>query len=79
MAATPIALKEANIKVYASVLMNNSVSLEEKAVALNALYDFFVNPFKNTDVYNEFGLGVYYRDEASGDIKTTQVPAPIVP
>ena len=31
--AAPIALKEADIKVYASVLMNNSVSLDEKAVA----------------------------------------------
>ena len=43
--AAPIALKEADIKVYASVLMNNSVSLDEKAVALTAIYDFFVNPY----------------------------------
>ena len=77
--AAPIALKEANIKVYASVLMNNSVSLEEKAVALTAIYDFFVNTYTNTEVYNEFGLGVYFRDSISGDIKTTQVPAPVVP
>lgn len=77
--AAPIALKEANIKVYASVLMNNSVSLEEKAVALTALYDFFVNSYNNTDVYNAFGLGVYFRDQVSGDVKTTHVPAPIVP
>jgi hypothetical protein len=70
----PIALKEANIKVYASVLMNNSVSLEEKAVALTKLYNFFIDAFDNTTVYNEFGLGVYFRDEVSGDIKTTQVP-----
>lgn len=74
MAAAPIALKEANIKVYASVLMNNSASLEEKAVALTELYDFFVNTNNNTNVYNTFGLGVYFREEASGDIKTTQVP-----
>lgn len=79
MAAAPIALKEADIKVYASVLMNNSVSLDEKAVALTALYDFFVNTNSNTNVYNTFGLGVYFREEASGDIKTTHVPAPIVP
>lgn len=72
--AAPIALKEANIKVYASVLMNNSASLEEKAVALTELYDFFVNTNNNTNVYNTFGLGVYFREEASGDIKTTQVP-----
>jgi hypothetical protein len=77
--AAPIALREADIKVYASVLMNNSVSLDEKAVALTAIYDFFVNPYTNTDVYNEFGLGVYFRDSISGDIKTTHVPAPIVP
>ena len=74
MAATPIALKEADIKVYASVLMNNSVSLDEKAVALNALYDFFINTNTNTAVYNTFGLGVYFRDTVSGDIKTTKVP-----
>ena len=43
------------------------------------LYDFFVNPYNNTDVYNEYGLGVYFRDTVSGDIKTTHVPAPIVP
>jgi hypothetical protein len=79
MAAAPIALKEANIKVYASVLMNNSVSLEEKAVALTELYNFFNNSYKPEEAYRAFGLGVYYRDEASGDIKTTQVPAPIVP
>ena len=30
-------LREADIKIYASVLMNNSVSLDEKAVALNDL------------------------------------------
>ena len=72
--AAPIALRESNIKVYASVLMDNSVSLEEKAVALTAIYDFFVNPYTNTEVYNEFGLGVYFRDSVSGDIKTTQVP-----
>jgi hypothetical protein len=78
--AAPIALKEANIKVYASVLMNNSVSLDEKAVALTALRDFFVNSQNtNTNVYNEFGLGVYFRDAVSGDIKTTHVPAPLVP
>ena len=79
MAAAPIALREADIKVYASVLMNNSVSLDEKAVALTALYDFFVNSYNNTDVYNEYGLGVYFRDSISGDIKATHVPAPIVP
>lgn len=72
--AAPIALKEADIKVYASVLMNNSVSLDEKAVALTALYDFFVNSYNNTNVYNTFGLGVYFRDTVSGDIKTTKVP-----
>jgi len=72
--AAPIALRESNIKVYASVLMDNSVSLEEKAVALNALYDFFVNTNTNTDIYNTFGLGVYFRDEDSGDVKTTHVP-----
>jgi hypothetical protein len=77
MAAAP-ALKEADIKVYASVLMNNSVSLDEKAVALTALYDFFVNTNSNTNVYNTFGLGVYFREEGSGDIKTTHVPT-IVP
>jgi hypothetical protein len=71
-----IALKEADIKVYASVLMNNSVSLDEKAVALTALYNFFVDTNTNTSVYNTFGLGVYFREEASGDIKTTHVPAP---
>jgi hypothetical protein len=72
--AALIALKEANIKVYASVLMNNSVSLEEKAVALNALYAFFINTSNNFNIYNEFGLGVYFRDGESGDIKTTHVP-----
>jgi len=77
--AAPIALKEADIKVYASVLMNNSVSLEEKAVALNALYDFFIDTNTNTDVYNTFGLGVYFRDSVSKDVKTTHVPAPEVP
>ena len=79
MAAAPIALKEANIKVYASVLMNNSVSLEEKAVALTELYDFFNEAYTNKEAYELFGLGVYFRDKISGDIKTTQVPAPIVP
>jgi hypothetical protein len=74
MAATPIALKEANIKVYASVLMNNSVSLEEKAVALTELYNFFKEAYTNKDVYELFGLGVYFRDSVSGEIKTTQVP-----
>jgi hypothetical protein len=77
--AAPIALKEADIKVYASVLMNNSVSLDEKAVALNALYDFFISTNSNTDVYNTFGLGVYFRDSISGDVKTTHVPTVIVP
>lgn len=72
--AAPIALRESNIKVYASVLMDNSVSLEEKAVALNALYDFFVSTNSNTNIYNAFGLGVYYRDSESEDIKTTHVP-----
>jgi hypothetical protein len=75
----PIALKEANIKVYASVLMNTSVSLDEKAVALTELYNFFNETYTNKKAYESFGLGVYYRDKASGDIKTTQVPAPLVP
>lgn len=75
----PIALKEADIKVYASVLMNNSVSLDEKAVALTALYDFFNETYTNKEAYELFGLGVYFRDKISGDIKTTHVPAPIVP
>jgi len=69
-----VVLREANIKVYASVLMDNSVSLDEKAVALNALYAFFINTSSNLYVYNEFGLGVYFRDGESGDIKTTHVP-----
>jgi len=72
--AAPIALRESNIKVYASVLMDNSVSLEEKAVALNALCNFFIITNSNTNIYNTFGLGVYFRDEDSGDIKTTHVP-----
>ena len=69
-------LREADIKVYASVLMNNSVSLEEKAVALNELYDKFSCGDNNTNAYNAYGLGVYFRDSISGDIKTTHVPAP---
>jgi len=69
--AAPIALRESNIKVYASVLMDNSVSLEEKAVAL---CNFFIITNSNTNIYNTFGLGVYFRDEDSGDIKTTHVP-----
>jgi hypothetical protein len=69
-----IVLRESNIKVYASVLMDNSVSLDEKAVALDALCAFFIDPSNNLNVYNEFGLGVYFRDGESGDIKTTHVP-----
>lgn len=74
-------LREADIKVYASVLMNNSVSLDEKAVALNELYQIFAYncTSNNSNVYNVFGLGVYFRDTASGDIKTTHVPASIFP
>ena len=72
--AESVVLREANIKVYASVLMDNSVSLDEKAVALNALYAFFINTSSNLNVYNEFGLGVYFRDGESGDIKTTHIP-----
>ena len=72
-------LREADIKVYASVLMNNSVSLDEKAAALTELYYKFDCSGNNTDAYDDYGLGVYFRDNASGDIKTTHVPAPIVP
>ena len=73
--AAPIALKEADIKVYASVLMDNSVSLDEKAVALNYLFQIFYNQTSdNEEAYNEFGLGVYFRDGESDDIKTTHVP-----
>ena len=73
------ALRESNIKVYASVLMDNSVSLDEKAVALNDLFQIFYNQTSNNDAaYKAFGLGVYFRDGASGDVKTTHVPA-VVP
>ena len=68
-------LRESNIKVYASVLMNNSVSLEEKAVALNELFQIFdYDTYSNTDVYDAYGLGVYYRNGESGDVETSRVP-----
>ena len=71
----PIALRESNIKVYASVLMDNSVSLDEKAVALNYLFQIFYNQTSdNEEAYKAFGLGVYFRDDESGEIKTTHVP-----
>ena len=70
-----IVLREANIKIYASILMNNTVSLEEKAVALNDLYEIFHNNYyTNNQVYNEYGLGVYYLSDDTGNIETTQVP-----
>lgn len=72
-------LREADIKVYASVLMNNSVSLDEKAAALTELYYRFACSGINTDAYDDYGLGVYYRDTVSGRIKTTHVPAPLIP
>jgi hypothetical protein len=73
--ALPVVLREANIKVYASVLMDNSVSLEEKAVALNALFEIFnYDTYSNKNVYDAYGLGVYFHDSESGDIKTTHVP-----
>ena len=73
--ALPVVLREANIKVYASVLMDNSVSLEEKAVALNYLFQIFYNQTSdNEEAYKAFGLGVYFRDGESGEIKTTHVP-----
>jgi hypothetical protein len=69
-------LREADIKVYASVLMNNSVSLEEKAVALNDLFQIFYNETSNNAAaYKAFGLGVYFRDSASDNVETTRVPA----
>lgn len=72
-------LREADIKIYASVLMNNSVSLDEKAVALDKLFQIFVsNCYSNLDVYNAYGLGVYYQDCEDKTIKTTHVPT-IVP
>ena len=71
-------LRESNIKVYASVLMDNSVSLEEKAVALNDLFQIFYNQTSdNAEAYKAFGLGVYFRDGNSDDIKTTVVPAAV--
>ena len=73
-------LREADIKIYASVLMNNSVSLDEKAVALNKLFQIFaLDCYNNLDVYNTYGLGVYYQDCEDKTIKTTHVPAPAVP
>lgn len=68
-------LREANIKIYASVLMNNTVSLEEKATALNNLFEIFHNNYYvNNQVYNEYGLGVYYLSDDTGNIETTKVP-----
>jgi hypothetical protein len=73
--ALPVVLREANIKVYASVLMDNSVSLEEKAVALNDLFQIFnEGPYSDYDVYDAYGLGVYYRNGESGDVETSRVP-----
>jgi hypothetical protein len=72
--AVSTVLKEADIKIYASVLMNNSVSLEEKAVALTELYNFFTKAYKPGEIYKKFGLGVYYRDGNTGNIKTTKAP-----
>jgi hypothetical protein len=70
------ALREADIKVYASVLMNNSVSLEEKAVALNDLFQIFYNQTSNNaEAYKAYGLGVYFRDNLSDNVETTRVPA----
>jgi hypothetical protein len=78
--AAPTVLRESNIKVYASVLMDNSVSLDEKAVALTALFKIFDNgPYSNIDVYDEYGLGVYFHDAASGEVKTTHVPTIVPP
>ena len=72
--ALPRVLREANIKVYASVLMDNSVSLEEKAVALNELFQIFdYDTYHNEDVYAAYGLGVYYRNRDSGDVETSHV------
>jgi hypothetical protein len=73
--AAPQVLRESNIKVYASVLMDNSASLDEKAVALTSLFEIFYNQTSdNLKAYNEFGLGVYFRDGESDDVKTTHVP-----
>ena len=68
-------LREANIKIYASILMNNTVSLEEKAVALTDLFDIFSgNYYTNNEVYNTYGLGIYYLSDDTGNIEATQVP-----
>ena len=68
-------LREANIKIYASVLMNNTVSLEEKATALNDLFDIFSGSYYvNDEVYNQYGLGVYYLSDDTGNIEVTKVP-----
>lgn len=69
-------LRESNIKVYASVLMDNSVSLEEKAVALTDLFQIFFNQnSNNAEAYKAFGLGVYFRSDITGEIETTRVPS----
>jgi hypothetical protein len=68
-------LREANIKIYASILMNNTVSLEEKATALNDLYEIFYNNYYvNDQVYNQYGLGIYYLSDDTGNIEATKVP-----
>ena len=73
-----VVLRESNIKVYASVLMDNSVSLEEKAVALNYLFQIFYDQtWSNDSIYAEFGLGVYFRSNSTGDVETSHVPAAV--
>jgi hypothetical protein len=73
--AAPQVLRESNIKVYASVLMDNSASLDEKAVALTSLFEIFNSGSDtNANIYAIYGLGVYFHDVVSGDIKTTHVP-----